>query len=52
MVSDLVWAFLILGLAAAGLVGFVYHDVAQNRKLDEDFRRELEELREQYHRDE
>lgn len=52
MMSDTVWAFILLGFAFSFLVAFVYHDVSSNRRLDEDFRRDLEELREQYRRDE
>lgn len=51
MVSDTIWAVLVLVFAAAGLVGFVYYDVAENRRQDEDFRREVEELRKMYERD-
>lgn len=42
------WAVLLLALSGAGLVGFVYHDVAVQRRLDDEFLREVEELRQQY----
>jgi hypothetical protein len=48
VVADLLFGFGVLGLAVLAGVVFLAYEARQQRLLDEAFRRELEDLRQQY----
>lgn len=51
MVTNLLWALGIAGVAIVSGSVFVMYEARQERLWDEQFRRELEELRQQYGND-